>query len=98
MNEQVFQFGPNETLTGVFTVPEAINTQRPVVLILNAGITHRCGPFRLHVDIARRLARAGFATMRMDLSGLGDSRVRSDVGENEDRAMLDARDAMDFIE
>ena len=98
MNEQVFQFGPNDTLTGVLSAPEVIDTQRPVVLILNAGITHRCGPFRLHVDIARRLAQQGFAAMRMDLSGLGDSRARTDVGENQDRAVLDAKDAMDFVE
>ncbi|TWT68939.1 alpha/beta fold hydrolase [Crateriforma conspicua] len=66
----------------------------PMALILNAGVVHRSGPFRLHVDLARALATAGYECMRIDLSGLGDSAVRLDSKPGENRALLDAKDAM----
>ena len=98
MNEKAFQFGPANCLTGTLCTPAESDRDRPVVLILNAGVVHRSGPFRLHVDIARRLARVGFSSMRLDLSGLGDSGVRNEVRSSDNRALLDASDAMDFLE
>lgn len=98
MDENVFQFGTANRLAGVLCSPVEFDPDQPVVLILNAGIIHRSGPFRLHVDISRSLARAGFASMRMDLSGLGDSSVRSEIGADDNRAVLDASEAMDFLE
>jgi len=59
---------------------------------------HRVGPFRVHVDIARQLAAKGFSTLRLDLSGLGDSAARTGKYEIEDRALLDVNDAMDFLQ
>jgi pimeloyl-ACP methyl ester carboxylesterase len=52
------------------------------VLLLNAGAVHHVGPNRLHVALARRLAALGHTVLRMDLSGLGDSRARPDIAEN----------------
>ena len=110
MNEQAFQFGPHKNLAGVLTTPsvepvtEPSNpssghqSERPVALILNAGIVHRSGPFRLHVDISRALAEHGFSSLRMDLSGLGDSAVRTEIAEGQNRAELDAGDAIDFLQ
>jgi len=43
------------------------------VLLLNAGLTRHTGPFRMHVELARVLAAQGFAVLRFDQSGLGDS-------------------------
>ncbi|MEL6104642.1 MAG: alpha/beta fold hydrolase [Planctomycetota bacterium] len=98
MKEQVFRFGAGEKLLGVLSRPNEADKELPIAVILNAGIVHRVGPFRLHVDIARVLANRGFASLRMDLSGLGDSAVRTDVPEGTDRAQLDVRDAMDALE
>ncbi|MCG6118413.1 MAG: hypothetical protein MEQ07_09510 [Aquimonas sp.] len=42
-------------------------------VLLNAGAIHRAGPFRLHVQLARQLAAAGFPTLRYDQPGIGDS-------------------------
>ncbi|MEM0924427.1 MAG: hypothetical protein AAGJ83_00180 [Planctomycetota bacterium] len=99
MNEQVLRFGPNETLLGILTQPSgARRTHTPVALILNAGVVHRVGPFRLHVDLARSLADRGYTSLRMDLSGLGDSEVRKELPDEEDRAMLDINDALDALE
>ena len=100
MQEQVIHFGPNEELCGILTLPDGSTSalRQPVALILNAGIVHRVGPFRLHVNLARQLADRGFATFRIDLSGLGDSPVRSgDLGDA-NRAVLDAQDAMRALE
>ena len=79
MHETICQFGPNNGLTGILTEPdESVRVaDAPVALILNAGIVHNIGPFRLHVDIARLLAAAGFSSFRIDLSGLGDSATRT---------------------
>lgn len=99
MIEQVCNFGPNNGLFGILTTPDAdvkVNGA-PIALILNAGIVHRIGPFRIHVDIARQLAHRGFSTLRLDLSGLGDSAPRTGKLEVEDRAELDVSDAMDFL-
>lgn len=43
------------------------------VVLFNAGLIHRPGPLRLHVDLARRLAGAGFDVLRFDLPGIGDT-------------------------
>ena len=98
MKETVCQFGPDDGLTGILTQPnDSVRVAgAPVALILNAGIIHNIGPFRLHVDIARSLAEAGFSSFRIDLSGLGDSETR--IGKAvENRAVLDATDAIDFL-
>ncbi len=99
MQEKVCNFGPNNSLFGILTTPDADVAVEgaPIAMIINAGIVHRIGPFRMHVDIARQLAAQGFSTMRIDLSGLGDSAPRTGKIESEDRAQLDIRDAMDFL-
>lgn len=100
VNESVCHFGPDEGLFGILSSPldGDRKTDAPIALIVNAGIVHRVGPFRLHVDMARQLAAAGFSTMRLDLSGLGDSAQRTGKIDGEARAQLDLQDAMDYLE
>lgn len=43
------------------------------VVLLNAGLIHRVGPQRLHVDLARELASVGYDVFRFDLPGVGDA-------------------------
>ena len=99
MQETVCQFGPDNGLTGILTEPdESVRVaDAPVALILNAGIVHNIGPFRLHVDIARLLAEAGFSSLRMDISGLGDSENRTGKFVGKNKAKQDAVDAMDYL-
>ena len=99
MHETICQFGPNNGLTGILTEPnESVRVaDAPVALILNAGIVHNIGPFRLHVDIARLLAAAGFSSFRIDLSGLGDSATRTGKILEGNRAVQDVSDAVDFL-
>jgi pimeloyl-ACP methyl ester carboxylesterase len=67
------------------------------VVILNAGLVHRVGPFGLSVQIARRLASQGFRVLRFDLSGLGDSPARTSALSVEERSILDGCAALDFL-
>lgn len=53
----------------------------PVVVLLNAGLVHRVGPFRLYVTLARTLAAAGFPVVRFDQPGVGDAPNKEDPDE-----------------
>lgn len=100
MKETVCNFGPANGLFGILTTPDddVRVAGAPTAVILNAGIVHRVGPFRLHVNLARQLAELGFSTLRIDLSGLGDSESRTGKVATENRAMLDVSDTLDFLQ
>ncbi len=70
--EAVFQLANERSVFGILTSPlnSSANT---IVLLVNAGSGHHAGPNRLHVDLARALAEDGVASLRIDLSNLGDS-------------------------
>jgi dienelactone hydrolase len=100
MKETAASFGRSGNLIGIASEPEAPREGRPHVLILNSGLLHKVGPFRLSVDLARRLAASGYRVLRFDLSGLGDSKMRlarAAADEDEDRAVADVREAMDYL-
>jgi len=99
MKESVIHYGENRSQIGIFTepAPEKLVANAPIAIILNAGIVHRVGPFRLHVNLARALAARGFRTLRLDLSGLGDSPARTGNPKADERALLDVREAMDLL-
>lgn len=96
--ERAHTFGDDAGLFGVVTTPETPRPDAPAVVLLNAGLVHRIGPFRMHVELARRLAKAGFFVLRLDQSALGDSLPRRGGLGYEERAVIDARQAMDFLE
>ncbi len=99
MKEQIFYFGSEQNQFGILTAPnDDFKPSAPVAVILNAGIVHHIGPFRLHVNLARQLADSGFTTLRMDLSGLGESAARvGKVDSTENRAVFDVNQAMDQL-
>ncbi|MEM6791780.1 MAG: alpha/beta hydrolase [Myxococcota bacterium] len=76
--ERVLRFGPGEVaLGGIWTAPDERARTAPrddlAVLLLNAGLLHKVGPYRMNVALARALAARGLASFRFDFSGLGDS-------------------------
>jgi pimeloyl-ACP methyl ester carboxylesterase len=93
MNEQVCLIG-SESLVGVASMPEGAARDTAVVL-LNAGFVHRVGPFRLNVQLARALASRGYAALRFDQSGLGDSPAADASLDLERRIVADVRAAVD---
>jgi hypothetical protein len=100
MKERVHSFGPDKVLVGVSTepAPEVLRPGAPTVILSNVGLNHRVGPFRVWVELARRLAALGFPTLRFDLSGLGDSEPRRDTHGELERAVLDMQESMDFLQ
>ena len=72
--------------------------ERPALLLLNSGATHHVGSGRMSVMLARRLAAHGYASLRMDAAGLGDSAscpgradnlIYCEDGRDDTRAALD---------
>jgi pimeloyl-ACP methyl ester carboxylesterase len=70
---------------------------RPGVIFLNSGILHRVGSCRLHVRLARAMSAAGFHALRFDYSGIGDSDQRRDSLPFEESAVLETKEAMDYL-
>jgi len=60
-----------EQLVGVVALPES--AARVAVVVIVGGPQYRAGSHRQFVQLARRLAGAGFPTMRFDYRGMGDS-------------------------
>lgn len=88
--ETVHCFG--EGLVGVLSRPADAAAQPVALILFNAGLVHRAGPYHGHTQLARVLAQRGFAVLRLDQSGLGDSavsRAASDVREAEMQAAMD---------
>ncbi|WP_409076982.1 serine aminopeptidase domain-containing protein [Paraburkholderia sp. FT54] len=94
----VFEGG---SYAGVFCQPLHALEGAPAVLFVNTGGVHRIGDGRFTVLMARYLAARGIASLRMDLSGLGDS-VRRDAALSLDQvyaqfAVADARAGVDWL-
>lgn len=98
VREQALHLGPDDHLVGILAGPaEATGVVRPVVIFLNAGVIHRVGPHRLHVLLARRLAERGVTSLRLDLSGIGDSRPVPGALSFRQSSVADTRAAMDRL-
>ncbi|WP_424193084.1 alpha/beta fold hydrolase [Ampullimonas aquatilis] len=94
--EEIRQFGSQGQFFGILTLPsaEAPKLDSPDIILLNAGLINRLGPYRTNVILARTLARKGYRVMRIDLSGIGDSPPRRERGTEKERAIADVEDAM----
>lgn len=97
--ETVAQFGPDRSLVGIVTTPgRAVVTDRPAVVVLNTGITHRPGHHRIFVQWARALAEAGHAVLRFDQTGIGDSTGLARSPDASEAVQADLSDALDWME
>jgi dienelactone hydrolase len=97
--DEAFHFGDGERLAGILTRPTATpQAGQPAVLMWNVGLNHHVGPYRIYVDLARQLGKAGFLALRFDLSGLGDSeQAQSSAASDSERNVSDVRAAMDVL-
>lgn len=96
-NEIPLTFGPDRNLMGTLTLPAGAPPKPVAFVLLNAGVIHRIGPHRINVKLARHLARQGFATLRFDLSGQGDSRHAASGADFIEQSVGDIRAAMDHL-
>jgi hypothetical protein len=96
MKESCFQFGPNRRLAGIMTEPSEVVPRQGLVLI-NAGLVPKFGPYRLYTQLARRSARDGVVTLRFDLGGVGDSVQEASSRPLAARSSLEIRAAVDQL-
>jgi alpha-beta hydrolase superfamily lysophospholipase len=96
MNESSCQFGGDNRLAGIVTPPEG-PSRRAAVVLVSAGLSPKCGPFRLYAELARRLSRDGFVTLRFDLGGIGDSRPEETDEPLEKRSRREIAAAVDYL-
>ncbi len=71
--ETPMAFGGAASLHGVLCEPRGRARAGVAAIFVNAGANPRVGWARMNVDGARELAADGFASLRMDVAGLGDS-------------------------
>ena len=98
--EEPLQFGQNGRLFGILsqpTTPANGSHALPVFVFLSSGITHRVGPRRLYVRLARKLAEIGFTSLRVDLTGKGDSYSNKQLSP-EELLMEDFKDIVSVLE
>jgi hypothetical protein len=97
MQEQAFRFGRARHLVGIAGLP-AVAGDGVGVIVLNAGLVNRIGPFRLHVEMTRRLNARGYPTLRFDLSTLGDSGASQESRTRVEQVRADVDYAMSLLE
>lgn len=99
IEEALCRFGADGHLFGVLSRP-CERTDRPAIVVFNAGAAHHVGPNRLYVELTRNLAARGFPCLRFDLESLGDSVNRRPARENypyPHGATADGRAALRFL-
>ena len=86
IKERIFTYGEHQHGIGVLSEPED-TFNSPIVVLLNAGLSHRAEPYRLNVLLGRQLAELGYIALRVDLSGKGDSPARETITNRESVAL-----------
>ena len=90
----------DDLLFGVLTEPRRGEGRRRAVILPNNGAEYHVGASRMNVSLARRWARRGYYVLRMNLSGLGDSRTRPGRTDNDvfpPEAVEDIRAAVELL-
>ncbi|WP_406856371.1 alpha/beta fold hydrolase [Alsobacter sp. KACC 23698] len=98
--EELATFGPSSGLVGVLNHPAGAPAGGPVLLVLNAGGNSHVGWARQTVDLCRRLAARGAASLRMDMLGFGDAAEPSDDRPRRvyaDQSHADVAAAIDWL-
>ncbi len=99
--EQPVTFGADGRFFGILcNRPDLDDRSRPIVLFLTTASHHRVGPNRMWVPMARTLAERGFASLRFDLTGVGDSPTAPGIVEGNVYSSAfvgDVRAAIDFL-
>jgi pimeloyl-ACP methyl ester carboxylesterase len=99
MIETSIAFGESGGLIGTITMPLAhlLSHSNTGFVFFNAGVVHRVGVHRSNVKIARQIALQGFASIRFDLAGIGDSARADGKLAFAEQAVMDIRAAIDAL-
>lgn len=101
VEEMACRFGAEGQLFGILSRP-VVSSDRPAIVVFNAGAAHHVGPNRLYTELTRSLAALGFPCLRFDLESLGDS-VNRDPAARENypyphTATADGKAAIEFLQ
>jgi len=99
VREEAIRFGHDGMYFGVLTEPTdaALAKGKPLVIFSNTAGNYRIGPNRMYVEIGRKLAAMGLPSIRIDVSGIGDSVIWEGEWENHpygEQLTLDIREAI----
>ena len=101
MIEQSIAFGKSGNLVGTICLPDTLSANTPStntgMVLFNAGVVHRIGPYRINVRLARQLALRGIPSIRFDLAGQGDSERAPGGLSFEAQSVEDLNDALDAL-
>jgi dienelactone hydrolase len=104
VRETALRLDPGGLLFGIVSEPAAPAGPRAAsptaIVLLNSGAVHHVGPCGLYVSFARQWASQGDVVIRVDLSGIGESRTRPGEPENvvySSRAQEDIAAVLEFI-
>lgn len=99
MKETSFSFGDRGHLVATLTTPKRSSTAPNLVAVLtNSGVIPRFGPNRMNVRLAREFAQIGIASIRFDLTGLGDSGKAGGQHTASEQWIRDTLQAIDLAE
>ena len=84
VREEPLRFGPKHAFFGILTEPTdaSLTAGKPLLIFTNTAGNYRIGPNRMYVEMGRKLATLGFRSVRMDVSGIGDSVLWEDEALN----------------
>lgn len=100
MKEEALLLGIRQSLVAVYTPPACAvpgRGHKTAFVLFNAGLIHHVGPHRFHVKLARSLAAQGISTMRVDLSGIGDSAACPGYVTAEELVVTESREILDEL-
>lgn len=99
IEESFFRFGKDDVRFGIASIAhEKYNPALPKIIIVNSGATHRVGPSRLHVLLARQLCGHGFQVFRIDIPGLGDSIINERELEHDEYIETSSKEILSAIQ
>lgn len=99
-SEEPVRFGNGVSMFGILCKPDEVRS-RLCVVIVNTGAIHHIGSQRMTVEHARKFAALGITSLRIDISGVGDSEVRPGNELNQVYnlpAADDVTEAIDFLQ
>jgi len=86
-----------EEVFGIFHPAQDGSTDVGIICV-NAGQQYRVGPHRIYVEAARRMSRAGYAVLRIDHPGIGDSEGEGGYPHFDSFPTDDVASAVDFMQ
>lgn len=98
ITESIHIYGDQKNLQGIATIPDDYKCKNIAIILLNAGLVHKVGPFNLNIDMARKLSASGYFVFRFDLAGLGDSMKIQSNRTNNQNTMDDLAMTMSHLE